>query len=73
MLNIKSLNKKIAELGKIQLIRGKGYFYFVGEDVIGETGVKGDTYSVMSYRLNHLTEKQWMSEADWAVDPNREY
>lgn len=41
----------------LELVRGKGYFYFVFDD-----GKRYDTLSVMVYRLNDLTLAQWVDE-----------
>lgn len=72
MINIATFNKKLAALGKdIELVKGEGYFYFAGDDVIGPTGVKGDTFSVYTYRFSHLTEERWMDEAKDALDESR--
>lgn len=59
-MNIRTVNKAIAEAGiRAQLVRGTGYYYFVGDDVslARETGVYG------VYRLNDLTLEQWLEEA----------
>jgi hypothetical protein len=41
----------------IELVRGKGYLYFVYDD-----GEKYDTLSVMVPRLNDLALAQWIAE-----------
>ena len=75
MLRLDSLNKKIAELGDVQLHRhvypGGADFYFFGDDVICEMGVKGGTWSVYTYAINHLTEEQWLAHAKEAIDTKR--
>lgn len=47
---------------EIELVRGYGYFYFVG------TAVKpGGSAAVTVYRLNSLTVDQWVNEALAAI------
>ena len=57
-LRIDHLNKKIAALGDIELVKGDDYFYFVSSegDQMGE--------SVMVMRLNDMAESQWLEEAE---------
>lgn len=58
MLQIKTVNKAIAHMGDITLIKGDGYFYFAGDNVdIGSTGV-------YVFSLNQLTLEQWICEAN---------
>lgn len=58
-LTLNRINKELALRNlPVQLVRGDGYFYFIG-DVLGNK----ETTSVMVYRLNHLTMEQWMEEA----------
>lgn len=71
MINLRTFNKKLAKLGNIELVKGEGYFYFAGDDVVGPTGVLGDTLSVYTYRFSHLTEERWMAEAKDALDKSR--
>ena len=52
-----AVNKAIAHLGKIELVKGEGYFYFIGDDV----NVWAE--SVYVYRLNELTLERWIEEA----------
>lgn len=59
MITIKAVNKAIASRNiKAELVRGSGYFYFVGPDV-----EYAGTTSVMVPRLNDLTLAQWIEEA----------
>lgn len=58
-MNIRTVNKAIAEAGiRAQLVRGTGYYYFVGDDV-SVTRATG----VYVYRLNELTLEEWLEEA----------
>ena len=54
---IKKLNEWIAEtypqLGKIEFVRGRGYFYFVADDW------RLDIESIGVCYLNHATLEQW--------------
>lgn len=53
----KKVNAAIAAQGyKAELIKGDGYFYFVGDDV------RIDAPSVYTYRLTDFTVEQWMAE-----------
>lgn len=56
---LKTLNKELAKLGQVELVKGEGYFYFNGKSVdqCKEQGVYG------VYRLNDLTIEQWIEEA----------
>lgn len=57
MLTLKKVNKALAKLGYIMLIKGDGYYYFIGDDVsIGAEGVYVNT-------LNCLKLDGWISEA----------
>jgi len=42
---------------KVELVKGKGYFYFVYDD-----GKKYNTLTVPVYKLNELTLAQWVEE-----------
>lgn len=57
MTTINHINKDLAKLGDIKLVKGKGYFYFVGKNV----NVWAE--SVYVYRLNELTPKRWFEQA----------
>ena len=51
------INKELSKLGKIELVKGNGYFYFIGDDV--DIDISG----VYVNSLNQLTLKQWIEEA----------
>jgi len=58
MLTINRVNKQIAAQGlKMELVKGRDYFYFFGKDV------KHDAVGVYVYRLNELSLNQWLDEA----------
>ena len=60
-LTLKTVNNVLAAKfhGKqIELVKGEGYFYFVGADV-----EHCETTSVMVYRLNDLFLDHWVAEA----------
>lgn len=54
---IRTVNKAIADTG-LELVRGEGYFYFVGD---GSENLYTD--SVMVYRINHLRLETWIKIA----------
>ena len=57
MLTLKKVNKALAQLGDIKLIKGEGYYYFIGDDVsMGAEGVCVNT-------LNCLEIEGWINEA----------
>ena len=58
MLSLKKVNKALAAEGlKMELVKGAGYFYFLGEDVdLAREGV-------YVYRLNELSLETWIEEA----------
>lgn len=59
MIRLSAINRALKELGiKMELVKGEGYFYFVGEDCDDR-----ESTSVMVYRLNQLTKEQWIEEA----------
>lgn len=61
MLTIKKVNAELVRLGiRAELVRGGGYFYFIGEDV--ELAKEQGVYGGVS-RLNDLTLDQWVEEA----------
>lgn len=51
------VNKAIAKLGQIELIKGSGYFYFVGDSV------SVDASGVYVNSIGQLTLEQWIAEA----------
>jgi hypothetical protein len=61
-LTLKKVNSELKSLGlSVELVQGRGYFYFSGEDVLTcrmETGVYG-----AGQQLNNLTLDQWIEEA----------
>jgi hypothetical protein len=58
-ITINNINKALADAGiNAELIKGKGYFYFFGDDV--DTC---NTTSVYVYRLTSFTIDQWVREA----------
>lgn len=60
MLKLSNLNAQLKKLDSNLILRkGEGYFYFVYSD-----GNQFETKSVMVYRLNELTETQWIKEAN---------
>ncbi len=58
MLTLKAVNKAMVARGySDELVKGDGYFYFIGE--------KADQFyssSVYVYRLNQLTLEQWLDD-----------
>jgi len=59
----KAVNAAIAAKGyKAELIKGAGYFYFVGDDV------RIDAPSTYTYRLTDFTVEEWMAEFAACVD-----
>lgn len=57
MTTLRTVNKAISHFGDIQIVKGKGYFYFVGDSV--NVWAKG----VYVYGLNELSLEQWIEEA----------
>lgn len=53
-LTIKYLNDKIAKPLEVELVKGKGYFYLVGE-LMGYAS----TTSIYVYKVNDLSFEQW--------------
>lgn len=51
------VNKAIKSLGQIELIKGNGYFYFVGDSV------SVDASGVYVNSIGQLTLEQWIAEA----------
>ena len=62
MLTMKRVNQALtAKYGEgIELVRGEGYFYFMGNLVPSMP-------SVFVYRLNHLSLDRWLYEAEAAI------
>jgi len=55
-----AVNKALAAAGiDAELVKGDGYFYFVGQDV--ELAREQGVYGV--FRLNDLSLEQWVEEA----------
>ena len=64
-LTLKAVNKAIAAKGiKAELVKGEGYFYFIGDAV--ETG-HADSTSVWAFSLNQLNLDAWLDELDVIV------
>lgn len=62
-ISIKSVNKKIQALNiKAELVKGEGYFYFVGDDV-----EISESTSVMVPRITDLPLDGWISELNEIV------
>ena len=60
MFTLKKVNAELVRLGiRAELVKGDGYFYFVGQDV--ELAQEQGVYGV--FRLNDLTLDQWVEEA----------
>lgn len=63
MLTLKKVNDAIKAAGiKAELVKGKGYFYFVGSEV------RDDADGVYVYSLNELDLARWIEEARDAVN-----
>jgi hypothetical protein len=61
MLTLKKVNAELTRAGiRAELVKGDGYFYFVGQDV--ELAQEQGVYGGVS-RLNNLSLKQWVEEA----------
>ena len=57
--NIPSVNRALKEAGiHGELVRGKGYFYFVGDSFYWSAGT-----SVWVFRVTDLSIDQWIEEA----------
>lgn len=57
-LTLKAINAELTALGDVQLVRGKGYYYFIGSLVASAYST-----SVMVNTLNQLSLDQWLAEA----------
>ncbi len=65
MFTIHSLNKITKELN-IKLVRGEGYFYWVGlTDDMSLKIASLHQNNVSVFRFTHLSEEQWKSEIDY--------
>lgn len=64
MITLRTVNKAIAHLGDIELVKGNGYFYFAGDSV--NVWAEG----VYVYRLNELSLERWVEEAKAAMEPS---
>jgi len=60
-LTIKTVNRAISSTG-LELVRGKGYFYFVAA-----SGDAVDVDSIPVFSINHLTLSRWIEEAEDAA------
>lgn len=59
MIQLRTINATLARLGiKAELVKGEGYFYFIGDDV------DCDCDSVYVFRVNELTLDRWVEEAN---------
>lgn len=56
------VNKAIKNLGQIELIKGNGYFYFVGDSV------SVDASGVYVNSIGQLTLDQWIAEANAVME-----
>lgn len=65
MTTLNKINRAISLLGDISLVRGNGYYYFIGASVECCAGT-----SVMVFRLNELTHEQWIEEAKRLIEEN---
>lgn len=64
-LTLKKVNAELKKLYKdVELVQGKGYFYFIGEDVkyVKEQSVGG------VYKLNDQTLEAWLRDAKEKVE-----
>jgi len=55
------VNKAIKSLGQIELIKGNGYFYFIGDSV------SVDASGVYVNSIGQLTLDQWIDEAKQVI------
>lgn len=62
MITRKEVNRAIAHLGDIELIKGSGYFYFIGNAV--STSASG----VYVNSLNELSLDEWIAEAQSVIE-----
>ena len=61
-MRMSQVNQAIHHLG-LELVRGRGYFYFLSL----RTGYQVGTM-VTVYRLNHLPLDRWVERAEYAVE-----
>lgn len=53
----------------VNLINGRGYFYFIDDD--GNSLDSWSTTSVMVNSLNQLSLEQWVEEFKWLMNDNK--
>lgn len=59
-VTLNNINLELSRQGiKAELVKGNGYFYFIGDDV--ELAEEQGVYGV--YRLSDLSVDQWIQEA----------
>ena len=64
MLTLRQINDAIRDRGiRAVLMKGRGYFYFSGQDV-----ELASSTSVWVYQLDELTMPQWLAELDRIMD-----
>lgn len=67
-LTLKKVNIELKKLYKdVELVQGKGYLYFIGEDIkyVKEQSVGG------VYKLNDQTLEAWLRDAKEKVEESR--
>jgi hypothetical protein len=57
MTTLEKINTEISSLGDIELVKGNGYFYFIGLSVCVHA------IGVYVYSLKDLSLQQWIEEA----------
>lgn len=62
-LTLKAVNKAIAEVSKLELHNGNGYFYFTGH---GVENLPQHQANIYVYRLNDLALEQYVAAAKGA-------
>ena len=68
MLTLKRVNKRLSQLGlNVELVKGDGYFYCIGDDVEGAYST-----SIFTYRLNDLDMERWVSEVRSIIESKTE-
>tara|TARA_Y100001973_G_scaffold98941_1_gene157230 strand:+ start:6631 stop:6858 length:228 start_codon:yes stop_codon:yes gene_type:complete len=68
MLTLKRVNKRLSQLGlNVELVKGDGYFYCIGDDVEGAYST-----SIFTYRLNDLDMERWVSEVRSIIESKNE-
>lgn len=58
-LTLKYLNEKIAQPLGVELVKGPGYFYLVGDHLTGE-----ESTSIYVYRISDLSFEQWKEQIE---------